>query len=358
MAKDYYEILGVSKNASQDEIKKVYRKLARKYHPDLNPGDKKAEKKFKSLSEAYAVLGDPRKRKEYDELGKTPFEAGGFEGFQGFGRGGFEAGGYTDIFSDIFGNGADLGGRHMSMRGADVVSDMTLTMEDAFNGVTRSVTMNREVSCPSCNGTGAESIQKCRRCNGTGKVKTSKGFFNLSQQCPSCGGSGQSVSKVCTGCGGRGTVFKRETIKVKIPVGVDTGSRVRVKGKGAPGQNGGPPGDLFFRIKVLPHKLFRRDGNNILVKVPITLPEAALGSKIKVPTIEGESYMTIPPGTSGGKKFRLKGKGMPSPKTGKRGDHYVEVYIVIPQKLNDEAKKLIEKLGKLYTVNPRKGMVR
>lgn len=357
--KDYYEMLGVSKNATQDEIKKAYRKLARKYHPDLNPGDKKAEEKFKDISEAYAVLGDEKKRKEYDDFGKSPFGPGGFdfEGFTGYGKGGFGEGAFGDIFSDIFGFGEDLGARQVRMKGADALSDMSLTLEEAYKGITKSVTMNREVSCSGCGGTGAESVERCGQCNGTGKIRSAKGFFSISQACPVCSGTGQKTSKVCLQCGGRGSSYKQETIKVKIPVGVDTGSRIRVRGKGMPGQAGGPPGDLFFRINLLPHRVFRRDGNNIHIKIPVTIPEAALGSKIKVPTVDGESYMTIPAGTSGGKKFKLKGKGMPSPRTGKRGDQYAEVYIAMPQKLDKKAEELIGELDKYYKHNPRKGMV-
>jgi len=359
MAKDYYDILGVSRDASQEEIKKAYRRLARKYHPDLNPGDKGAEKKFKEISEAYAVLGDEKKRKEYDEFGRSPFGAGGFDGFEGFrGFGTQDFGSFRDIFSDIFGFGADFSGRRPGMKGADVTSEMTLTLEEAFRGVARSVTMRREVACGRCGGSGAEAVQKCSACNGSGRIKTSKGFFSLSQVCTSCGGTGQRVTKACSSCGGRGLSPKNETIKVKIPAGVDTGSRVKVKGKGAPGEGGGPAGDLYFTIKILPHRLFRREGDDLYVKVPITIKEAALGARIKVPTIEGESYMTVPGGTSGGKKFKLRGKGMPSPRTGQRGDLYVEVYIVMPQKLDGGAKELIEKLDKYYTENPRKGMVR
>jgi molecular chaperone DnaJ len=361
MEKDYYNILGVSKDASQDEIKKAYRKLARKYHPDLNPGNKQSESKFKEASEAYAALGDEKKRKEYDEGGRSPFGPGGFdfEGYTGFGRGGggFESGAFGDIFSDLFGFGEEARGQQVRMRGADAVSDLSLTLEEAFKGVTRSVTMNREMSCSTCGGSGSESWERCSNCSGTGKIQSAKGFFNIAQTCPSCGGTGQRVTKACKQCGGRGASFKQETIKVKIPAGVDSGSRVKVRGKGGPGQAGGPSGDLYFRIHLIAHKVFRRDGNNIHIKIPVTITEAALGSKVKVPTIEGEANMTIPAGTSGGKKFKLKGKGMPSPRSGKRGDQYVEVYIEVPKKLDKEGEELVKKLDQYYPGNPRKGMV-
>jgi molecular chaperone DnaJ len=361
MEKDYYKILGVSKDASQDEIKKAYRKLARKYHPDLNPGDKTAESKFKEASEAYAVLGDEKKRKEYDAGGRSPFGPGGFdfEGFTGFGRGGGEygSGAFGDIFSDLFGFGEDVRGQQVRMRGADAVSDLSLSLEEAFKGATRSVTMNRELSCPACGGSGAESWERCSKCGGTGKIQSAKGFFNIAQTCSVCGGTGQRVTKTCKQCSGRGIVFKQETIKVKIPAGVDTGSRVKVRGKGGPGQAGGPAGDLYFRIHVNAHKVFRRDGDNIHIKIPVTITEAALGSKVTVPTIEGKANMTIPAGTSGGKRFKLTGKGMPSPRTGSRGDQYVEVYIEVPKQLDKDGEELVRKLHKYYPGNPRKGMI-
>ncbi|MGE5893608.1 MAG: molecular chaperone DnaJ [bacterium] len=357
--KDYYEILGVKKDASQDEIKKVYRKLARKYHPDLNPNNKEAEKKFKEISEAYAVLGDPKKRKEYDEAGPAAF---GFEGFSGFGSKGYPGGPeqeeFGDFFSNIFGFERDFSGHQVRMRGADLESSLDLSLEEAFHGVTRTVTMNRETSCASCGGSGAESSRQCPTCRGTGKAQTSKGFFKMVQACHECGGTGKIITKRCALCGGRGTLVRQEPVKIKIPAGVDAGSRVKVKGMGAPGQAGGPAGDLYFGITVLPHPLFRREGDDLSVKVPLTLSEAALGAKIKIPTIDGELVMTIPPGTSGGKRFKLSGKGMPSPKSGKRGDQYAEVSLVLPQKLDEKAKELLRELDNYYTESPRKGMVR
>ncbi|UCG77607.1 MAG: molecular chaperone DnaJ [Nitrospirota bacterium] len=357
--KDYYEILGVKKDSSKEEIKKVYRKLARQYHPDLNPGDAEAEKKFKEISEAYAVLGDEKKRKEYDEGGRSPFGPGGFdfEGFTGFGRGGQGTGMFGDIFSDLFGFSDGRGTGTLRLRGADAEAAMSLNLNEAFSGITRSVSMNRDISCTTCNGSGAEKMDTCSGCGGSGSVQSTKGFFSMTQACGQCGGSGKKITQLCNKCSGRGTVNRTETIKVKIPAGVDTGSRVKVRGKGGPGQGGGPPGDLYFRISVQPHKLFRRDGDDIHIKVPITIKEASLGSKIKVPTIEGGSFMTIPSGTSGGKRFRLKGKGMPSPRTGNRGDQYAEVYISVPDKLDKKAEELIEELDKYYSEDPRKGMV-
>lgn len=359
--KDYYEILGVKKDASKDEIKKAYRKLARKYHPDLNQNNKEAEQKFKEVSEAYAVLGDDKKRKEYDEYGKSPFGPEGFQGFSGqgfediFGRGG---GGFSDIFSDMFGFGGAGGstGQQMKMRGADLESPIDLTLEEAFSGSTRSMTFNGDVACTACNGTGAETYKQCPACRGTGKTEVSKGFFRMSQACSQCGGTGRIVTTTCAKCHGSGVMRRQEPIRIKIPAGVNTGSRVKVKGMGAPGQGGGPAGDLFFKVRILPNRLFKRDGDDLHIKVPVTISEAALGARIKVPTIDGELYMMVPAGTSSGKKFKLKGKGMPSPRGGKRGDQYAEINIVMPGKIDERAKELLKELESFYTEDPRKGM--
>ncbi|GBE36167.1 chaperone protein DnaJ [bacterium BMS3Bbin07] len=357
--KDYYEVLGVSKDASQDEIKKAFRRLARKYHPDLNPGDKGAEMRFKELNEAYAVLGDPKKRAEYDRLGPAGFEAPpGFEEFRthDFTGRGFEAPGFEDIFSDFL--GARTGFREAPLKGADLITRMTLTLEEAFSGVTRPITISHGVTCQRCGGSGAEGVTSCAKCGGTGKLKSRKGFFSVSQTCPECGGTGRKVTRLCPDCRGKGTILKTETVKVKIPAGVDNGSRVKLRGKGEPGVAGGPPGDLYIEIEILPHPTFKREGNDLYVEVPVTIPEAALGAKIEVPTIDGMTKMTLPPGTQGNQRFKLKGKGFPSPKTGKRGDQYVNIKIVIPKELSSEDKKLFREIERLYKENPRQRMVR
>jgi molecular chaperone DnaJ len=358
--KDYYKILGVDKNATQDDIKKAFRKLARKYHPDLNPGDKTAEQKFKEMSEAYDVLGDPKKRSEYDQFGTSPFGAGGpgFEGFRtyDFGQRDFDTGGFGDIFSDIFGGGIRPEARFA--KGPDMLMGLELTLEEAFAGVTKPISFDREVICRACNGSGAESFQTCEVCKGTGSIKTSKGFFKMSQPCASCGGTGRKTIKVCPVCRGQGKTFQRESVKVKIPRGADTGSRVRLKGMGGAGIGGGPPGDLIIEISVKPHPLFKRKGDDLYLDLPVTFSEATLGAKIEVPTIDGIAAMRLPQGTQGGQRMKLSGKGFPSPKTGVRGDQYVNVKIVVPKDLDSTAKETIKGTDALYKEDPRRGLLR
>lgn len=342
---DLYETLGVKKDASKDEIKKAYRKLARKYHPDLNPGDNTAEKKFKEINEAYEVLSDPKKRTEYDQFGKTaPGGAQGFEGFSaqdfshGFGGGG-------DIFSDLF---SSFRQGEVSHKGHDLETHLEISLEEAYKGATKSFSLTREVPCKSCKGTGAESSQKCSTCKGAGSVKQSRGIFKLSQPCPACQGSGTVITKRCKTCRGNGSTVVSETIKAKIPPGASTGSRVKLKGMGGAGTKGGPAGDLFIDLTVLPHSLFKREGNNIYVDVPVSFTEAVLGGKIKVPTLDGSVTMTLPPGTDSGKKFRLKGKGIPNKKTGSTGDEFAVIQITVPKKVSSKTKEALEEIEKAY----------
>jgi molecular chaperone DnaJ len=353
--KNYYEILGVGKNASQEEIKKAYRKLARKYHPDLNPGDKVAEQKFKEINEAYEVLGDLKKKSEYDQYGRSPFEGGpGFEGFRAYDFGDIFDFGLGDVFSDVFARRA----RPEVSRGPDILIGLALSLEEAFSGVTKTITFNRENICKTCKGSGAESSEVCNVCRGTGSIKISKGFFRMSQPCQSCGGTGRKITKVCPSCGGIGKVPQTETVKAKIPAGVDTGSRVRLRGMGNGGEGGGPPGDLYIQITVKPHRLFKRKGDDLYLELPVTFGEAALGAKVEVPTIEGVAVMTLPQGTQSGQRFKLSGKGFPSPKTGVRGNQYVDIKIVIPKNVTNKAKESIREIESLYRENPREGMVR
>jgi molecular chaperone DnaJ len=356
--KNYYEVLGIDKKASHDEIKKAFRRLARKYHPDLNPGDKSAEQKFKEINEAYAVVGDEKKRADYDQFGRSPFENGapGFD-FRTYTSGDkFDFGGFGDIFSDLF--GAEAGAERSGMKGPDLVLRLDMTLEEAFTGSTRPVTFSREAPCKSCGSTGAETYRQCEKCKGTGKVGTSKGFFKMSQPCTACGGTGRKITKPCRSCNGVGKTFHTETIKVKIPAGADTGSRIKVRGMGGAGQRGGPAGDLHIEITIKPHLLFTRKGDDINIEVPVTFGEAVLGTKIEVPTIDGVAAMTLPAGTQSGQKFKLAGKGFPSTKTGQRGSQYVTIKIVVPKNIPETAKAAIRDVEALYPESPRKKMGR
>ena len=357
--KDYYKTLGVNKDSSQDEIKKAFRKLARKYHPDLNPGDKASEQKFKEINEAYGILSDTKKRAEYDRFGSSPFGAGGpgYEGFRTADYGEtYDFGGFGDIFSDLFGAATRPEAAHA--KGPDMIMGLELTLEEAFSGVTKPITFNREVPCKTCNGSGAEAFQPCGVCKGTGSIQTSKGFFRMSQPCAACGGTGRKVTKACRSCGGRGKISQTETVRVKIPPGVDTGSRVKLKGMGGAGMGGGPSGDLHIEITVRPHPVFKRKGEDIYLDLPVTFAEAALGARIEVPTIDGRAAMTLPPGTQGGQRLKLTGKGFHSPKTGVRGNQYVDIKIVVPKDLDNKAKEMIRDVGGLYREDPRKKLAR
>jgi len=375
MSKDYYEILGVDKKASVSDIKKAYRKLARKYHPDLNPNDKEAEAKFKEIQEAYSVLKDPKKKKQYDEygyVGEQPPPGGGAGrgayqqwqqegggGFQGFDFSEYGTSSFQDFFKDIFGGGGArqrAQARTRPMKGQDLLYNMRLGFKDAIEGIQTRIQLTREVPCVKCGGTGSlqtGSAQACQACGGTGQTTMQRGAMRFATTCPQCGGQGQSPGTPCPQCGGTGLQQKTERIRVKIPAGVNTGSKVRIAGKGNAGQNGGPPGDLFITIDVNSHPVFKREGSNIYVKVPITVPEATLGAKIDVPTVEGKSTIKIPPGTRSGQKFRIRDKGAPIVGKKGRGDEFVEVSIVPPPFEDEKIREMMKELEKISGQNPR-----
>lgn len=352
MAKDLYEILGVSKNATDDEIKKAYRNLAKKYHPDVNPGNKEAEQKFKEINEAYQILSDPQKRAQYDQFGSSSFEQGGF-GQGGFDFGGF--GGFTDIFEDIF----DMfggGTRRNSgpQKGRDIRYDMTLTFEEAAFGVEKEIEVERLEECDKCNGSGAKpgtKVETCPMCHGTGEIRVTQntplGRIVNVRTCSRCHGEGKVINEPCPKCGGTGKIRKIRKIKVNIPAGIDDGQMVSLRGEGEPGIRGGARGDLYIVIRIKPHKIFTRDGYNILLKIPISFAEAALGAEIKVPTIDGNVIYSIPAGTQTGTKFRLRGKGIPNINGRGRGDQIVEVYIEVPKKLTERQKELLREFQQI-----------
>ncbi|MBK9313769.1 MAG: molecular chaperone DnaJ [Acidobacteria bacterium] len=372
---DYYKVLGVKRNATQDEIRKAYRRLARKYHPDVNPGDKSAEDKFKQLSEAHDVLSDAKKREIYDKYGsysesikdaaaKGAGAPGGFDfdwtvfSRQQGGPGGPEpAGGPSirDIFGDLFSSSRGPSySRPQSQKGADIEIPLALSFEEALNGLTTNINVRRSDPCANCKGTGEATSGQvaCMTCSGTGKISTGGGFLKFDQTCPDCGGTGKR-RQPCPACHGKGAVSKYETVKVRIPAGVDTGSRVRVSGKGEAGTRGGPPGDLYILTNVSPHKIFTRKGDNIYCTIPITLPEAALGAKIEAPTISGKAQLRIPPGTQSGQVFRLREKGAPSLRGNTRGDQYVEVRILLPKIIDEDSKSLLREFARRNPENPR-----
>ena len=347
--KDYYETLGVSKTASADEIKKAYRTLAKKYHPDINkePG---AEEKFKEINEAYSVLSDETKRKNYDQYGS----ADGPQGFggQGFGGQGFEGfGGFEDIFSSFFGGGSRTQ-RQSNNRGTDLEKSMTITFMEAVFGCKKTVRVTVDEDCSTCGGTGAYSkndIHTCSKCSGQGYVFVNqRTFFGTARSqvvCPNCGGRGQQIDKKCTNCGGSGRVRRTKDVELTIPAGIDEGMTLRMAGYGQGGKEGGENGDLFIQIHIQPHEFFKRDGQDIMLNVPISFTQAALGDTIEVPTVDGNASMKIPAGTQSGTKFRLRGKGVKSVRSSTRGNQYVVVNVETPTNLSKDEKELFEKLG-------------
>jgi len=366
--RDYYEVLGVGRGASEKEIKRTYRRLARKHHPDVNPNNKSAETKFKEITEAYEVLSDPAKRQQYDQFGHQPF-GGGHEGAQrpGGGPGGFDfsqfdlggAGGVEDLFSNLFagrGHAAQTG----PSKGEDLHYSIDLNFEDAVRGLSTEIGLERHVACPTCQGTGigvGGQLHACPACGGSGRTRAGRGrLFGGHQACPRCRGTGKLPSTPCGSCKGDGTVLKTERISVKIPPGVENGSNIRVQGKGQSGRGGGPPGDLYIVTRVRPHPYFERKGDNLYCEVPISVTEAALGAKIDVPTVDGKASMRIPPETSSGKIFRLRGMGVPHLKGSGRGDQFVTVKIVLPRDLDARSQELFRELGRVRPEDPRSGI--
>jgi len=343
--RDYYDVLGVERGAAEGDLKKAYRRLAMKFHPDRNPDDPDAEEKFKEASEAYEILTDPERREAYDRFG----HAGVDPNQGGFGGGGFE-GNFGDIFGDVFGDifgGGRGGGRNGVSRGSDLRYNMHLDLEQAVNGDTVEVAIPVLASCEDCDGSGAApgtSASTCPECQGAGQVRVSQGFFSVQQTCPRCRGQGRVVSDPCRSCGGAGRREKRKTLSVKIPAGVDTGDRIRLTGEGEAGMNGGPPGDLYVQVEVNEHPIFVRDGRHLYCEVPISFPDAALGGELEVPTLDGRVKLKIPAETQTGKVFRLRGKGVTQVRGGGVGDLLCKVLVETPVKLTDSQKQLFEQL--------------
>lgn len=355
--RDYYEVLGVDRGADEDTIKKAYRKLAKQYHPDMNPGDKEAEKKFKEASEAYAVLSDGQKRQQYDQFGHAAFDQGsGAGGFGGFGGFDFNGGDMGDIFGDIFGDlfgggrGRSRGGSRGPMRGANLRAVINISFEEAVFGSDKFIELNLKEACAVCGGTGAKqgtSPETCPKCNGDGRVFMTQqsmfGTIRSEQVCPECQGSGKIIKEKCADCRGTGYVTKKTKIKVSVPAGIDNGQSIRIRDKGEPGTDGGPRGDLLVEVRVARHPIFQRNDMNIYSTEPITFAQAALGGKMRIKTVDGEVEYEVKAGTQTDSKVRLKGKGVPSLRNKqRRGDHYVTLVVQTPGKLSKEAKKALE----------------
>ena len=359
--RDYYEVLGIQKGASEDEIKKAYKKLARKYHPDMNPGDKEAEEKFKEVNEANEVLSDPEKKARYDQFGfagvDPNYGAGAGGGAYG---GGFDFGDLGDIFGSFFGGG--FGGQRRNpnapQRGESIRASVSISFTEAAFGCEKSVTIERSEQCPTCKGSGCApgtTPEICPDCHGSGTVQTRRqtpmGVFASNGPCRKCGGTGRLIHQPCSDCRGSGTVRKRRTIKVNIPAGIDHGQTISLRGQGGAGKNGGPAGDLLITVMVQPHEIFRRDGVDVFCEAPITFTQAALGAELEIPTIDGKVKYSIPEGTQTGTVFRLKGKGVPVLNGRGRGDQYVTVVIETPRSLNKEQKEALRRFSETLGEN-------
>ncbi len=349
MAKrDFYEVLGLAKNASDEDIKKAYRKLAMKHHPDRNPDSKGAEEKFKEAKEAYEMLSDPQKRSAYDSYGHAGVDSsmGG-----GAGAGGF-ADTFGDIFGDIFGGGGRSRGGPQVYRGADLRYNLEISLEQAAHGFDTTIRVPSWDECDTCHGSGAKTgttPTTCPTCNGQGQVRMQQGFFSIQQTCPKCHGNGKIIASPCVTCAGMGRIKRNKTLEVKIPAGIDDGMRIRSSGNGEPGLNGGPPGDLYVEIHIKPHEVFQREGDDLHCEVPISYAKAALGGEVEVPTLNGKASFTLPEGTQSGKTFRLRSKGIKGVRSGYAGDLFCHVVVETPIKLTDRQKELLREFEELTT---------
>ncbi len=369
---DYYEVLGVSRTASQKEIRQAYKRLARKHHPDVNPGDKASEERFKGISEAHNVLGDPEKRKQYDQFGRAyqhaqqsgQWQGGDFEDFlrAAVASGGGVGGSFADIFGDIFGRaGAGRtvttrrGGPRTAQRGQDIEHELEIPFEEAMSGAEKTISLTLSDRCPECGGVGGKTTS-CSACGGTGATRGGGGFLNISAPCPQCQGTGEQITSRCSRCSGSGEVTRSRRIRVKIPPGVDSGRRILLRGEGASSAHGGPAGNLILRAKVIPHPFFQRRGDDILIEVPIKFTEAALGAEIDVPSVWGRATLKIPSGTKNGQTLRLRGMGAPKVGTSARGDQLVKVTIAMPTKLSKRQRELVEEFANDWTEDPRAGL--
>ena len=362
MARDYYETLGVGKQATADEIKKSYRQLAKKYHPDLNKDNEEAAQKFKEINEAYQVLSDEQKRAQYDQVGHDAYTQGaqGGYGAGGFGGGFSGFGGFGDIFDTFFGGGTSSRQRSGPQRGSDLQTNITITFEEAAFGVKKEINVTRRQRCDACNGSGAKpgtSPQTCPTCHGTGQIRqqqqTMFGSFANVTTCPNCRGEGTIIKEVCDKCKGNGRTPKSQTISINIPAGIDDSQIITLSGQGDDGKKGGPAGDLMVYVRVKPHKTFVRDGVNLYMELPISFPQAALGCDIEIPTLEGTIKYSIPAGTQTGTTFRMRDKGIKYLRQDRKGDLFVKVNIVVPKKLTDRQKELLMEFGDMQT-DPKK----
>ena len=355
--RDYYEVLGLSKGASADEIKKGYRRKAKELHPDRNTSDPSAESKFKEANEAYDVLKDPERKAAYDRFGHAAFE-GGMGGGGGQRQGDFSSA-FSDVFDDLFGDfmggGQRGGGRSRASRGSDLRYNLEISLEDAYSGLQKSINVPTSVQCSPCNGSGAAGGSEpstCPTCSGMGKVRASQGFFTVERTCPSCSGMGQVISNPCSSCGGQGRSNKDRSLSVNVPAGVETGTRIRLSNEGEAGLRGGPAGDLYIFIEVREHKIFQRDGNSLFCRIPVSMSGAALGGDIEVPTLDGgRSRVKIPAGSQSGRQMRLRGKGMPSIKSAQKGDMFIEIAVETPVNLTSKQRELLREFEALSEDN-------